>query len=439
VVGFRNPAFARLAELTRDQSEGIGASPKEARLAGMIWGTEEAVPWKESSTVQQREKFIEDWLKHHRPLVELCQEFGISRKTGWKWISRFMNEGLPGLVDRSHRPHVVPHAVDEKTIEALIALRKRFPLFGPKKMRAWLEKNEPQRQWPAASTIGAVLKTHGLIEERRRRIRTPMPTQPLSMATAPNVLWCTDFKGCFRVGGSYCHPLTLSDGFSRYLLRVQAVAAERFELVRPIYESAFREFGLPLRIRSDNGAPFAAQAIGGLSRLSVWWLKLGITPERIKPGHPEQNGQHERMHRTLKAQTASPPRPNAEQQQRAFDEFVAHFNNERPHEALNQQTPASVYAPSSRQFPTEVGEPCYPTDFQVRRITKSGVLKFASSEVGVGSVLSNEAIGIEEIGEGRWQLWFGPIYLGLLTQLANRKVELLKNLPDGEAAYPRLS
>ena len=257
------------------------------------------MPRKVSSTMQERERFVQEWLKRRQPLIELCEAFGIARKTGWKWLQRFAEGGRPALVDRSHRPHRIAHAVSEEVVRTVLAARQRFPMFGPKKLRAWLAEQEPQRPWPASSTLGALLKKHGMVPERRRRVRRPVPTQPLSAATEPNVLWSTDFKGCFRVGGTYCHPLTLSDGCSRFVLRVQAVDAERYVLVRPIYESAFREYGLPLRMRSDNGAPFAAQSIGGLSRLSVWWVKVGITPERIQPGHPEQNGGHEQMHRTL--------------------------------------------------------------------------------------------------------------------------------------------
>jgi transposase InsO family protein len=399
---------------------------------------DDPVPWKVSSIMEHRERFVQEYWKRRQSLTALCEEYGIHRKTGWKWVKRFTEGGRPALVDRSHRPHRVAHALSEDVVRLVIETRKRFPMFGPKKLHAYLSQHEPDTRWPALSTIGVLLKEHGLIAERRRRARTPMATQPLSAATEPNVLWCTDFKGCFRVAGTYCHPLTISDGYSRFLLRVQAVDAERFELVKPVYESVFREYGMPLRIRSDNGAPFAAQAIGGLSRLSVWWLKLGITPERIQPGHPEQNGRHERMHRTLKAHTARPPRPSLQAQQEAFSEFRQHYNHERPHEALGQVTPSSVYRASPREFPQEVGDPDYPSDFLVRRIGARGELKILGGKARLGAVLIGEAVGLEEIAEGRWQLWFGPIYLGVLAQHGKGQFELLKNLPDGSSHRPVL-
>jgi hypothetical protein len=223
------------------------------------------------------------------------------------------------------------------------------------------------------------------------------------------------------------------------LLCVKAVEAERFELVKPIFESVFREYGMPWRIRSDNGAPFASNAIGGLSRLAVWWLKLGITPERIVPGHPEQNGRHERMHRTLKDQTARPPRPSEAAQQQAFDEFLREYNHERPHEALGQRTPASIYVPSRRPFPDQIGDPEYPHSFEVRRLDGLGTLKFRNSHTGLGNVLAHEAIGLEELGDDRWQLWFGPIYLGTLLATPRRKLELHKNLPADKLPKERVS
>jgi transposase InsO family protein len=393
----------------------------------------------EMGVMEQRRKFIEAWLQRREPLNVLCEQFGISRKTGHKWTQRFYAGGGPALADRSRRPLQTPHAVSADTADTIVALRKRFPLWGPKKLRAWLYEREPNITWPAASTIGALLKQRGMVKERRRRIRTPIATQPLSTATEPNVLWCTDFKGCFRVGGQYCHPLTISDAHTRFLLCVKAVEGERFELVKPAFESVFREYGMPWRIRSDNGAPFASNAVGGLSRLSVWWVKLGITPERIVPGHPEQNGRHERMHRTLKDQTARPPRPSEAAQQRAFDDFSREYNHERPHEALGQRTPASAYVSSTRRFPDKLADPEYPHAFDVRRLDRFGTLKFRGSHTGLGNVLAHEAVGLEEIGDDRWQLWFGPIYLGTLLATPRHKLELHKNLPARDLPKERAS
>jgi putative transposase len=395
------------------------------------------VPWMEIRIMDERRKFIDAWLQRREPLRVLCERFGISRKTGHKWTQRFYAGGGPALADRSKRPLQIPHSVRAETAEAIVTLRKRFPLWGPRKLRAWLQDREPTGRWPAASTIGSLLKQRGMIREQRRRVRSPVATQPLSAATEPNVLWCTDFKGCFRVGGQYCHPLTISDGYSRFLLCVQAVEAERFELVKPVFETVFREYGMPWRIRSDNGAPFASRAIGGLSKLAVWWLKLGITPERIVPGHPEQNGRHERMHRTLKDQTARPPRPSDVAQQLAFDEFVQEYNHERPHEALGQKTPASSYVHSARPFPDQIGDPEYPHEFEVRRLDGSGTLKFRGSYTVLGGVLAHEAVGVEEVGDDRWQLWFGPIYLGTMLATPRRKIELHKNLPANDLPKER--
>jgi transposase InsO family protein len=336
------------------------------------------------------------------------------------------------LADRSRRPLHVPQAVSEEVAAAVVAARKQHPLWGPRKLRAFLAERAPQQHWPAASTIGLLLKERGLIPERRRRIRTPMPTQPLAAATEANVVWCTDFKGCFRVGGQYCHPLTISDAFSRYLLRVQSVEAERFEHVQPVFEAAFREYGMPWRIRSDNGAPFASKALGGLSRLSVWWVRLGITPERIVPGHPEQNGRHERMHRTLKDQTAKPACSSSELQQGAFDAFRQEYNHERPHEALAQKTPASRYEPSRRAFPERLGDPEYPPEFELRRIGENAQLRFHGAHLSLSEVLAGQEVGIEEVSDGRWQLWFGPIYLGTITAAGKGRLELHRNVPSGD-------
>jgi len=221
------------------------------------------MPWKETCVMDQREAFITDWLARRSTLGALCESYGISRKTGSKWVQRFYDGGLSGLVDRSRRPLVIPHRVSEEIAERIVRARQEHRLWGPKKLKAWLEQRDSDTGWPAPSTIGLLLKERGLIPERRKRLRTPRASEPLSAATAPNATWCTDFKGCFRVDGKYCHPLTISDAFSRYLLCVQTVAAEREELVMPFFEAVFREHGLPLRMRSDNGAPFASRSIGG--------------------------------------------------------------------------------------------------------------------------------------------------------------------------------
>ena len=379
--------------------------------------------------MDQREAFIDDWLARRIDLSELCERYGISRKTGNKWVQRFYEGGRSGLVDRSRRPLTIPHRVTGEVEDRIADLREQHPLWGPRKLHDRLEATDSTIHWPAPSTIGLILKRRNLVPERRKRLRTPRSSEPLAAATAPNVIWCIDFKGCFRVDGKYIHPLTTSDAFSRFLLCVESLAAENEGLTKSALEGVFREYGLPYRIRSDNGPPFASKAPGGLSRLSVWWIKLGITPERIDPGCPQQNGRHERMHRTLKAETAKPPREDKVAQQKAFDEFRRVFNEERPHEALRGATPASVYCPSPRVFPESLSDPEYPEVFEIRRVKSNGILNFAGGQVILSPVITREAVGIEEVEDERWRLWFGPIYLGLISKEAHGKLEFLKNEP----------
>ena len=329
-----------------------------------------AVPWKEQRVVDNREAFVRACLSERATISELCREFGVSRKTGYKWLQRFFDGGLPNLVDRSTAAKRVAHALERETIEAILTMRRCYPTWGPKKLGAVLLREQPQLRVPARSTIAGVLKRFGLTSSKRSRRRTPAPTQPLASAIAPNVVWCADFKGKFRVARRYCHPLTISDAYSRYLLRCSPLEGERLSNTKAIFEGAFKEFGLPLRMRSDNGTPFASSAVGGLSRLSVWWVKLGIVPERIEPGHPEQNGRHERMHRTLKEDAASPPRSTWEAQTLALEDFRRLFNDTRPHEALELQTPASHYRPSQRPYPESISDPDYPDHFEMRRAKK---------------------------------------------------------------------
>jgi transposase InsO family protein len=380
--------------------------------------------------VDARKAFIIDWLQkvHRLPFGAICASHGITRQLGYKWVERFHDGGMANLVDRSRAPIHRPHATPAEVVDAIVALRVRFTQYGPRKIRSQLVLQHPDVHWPAASTIGDLLKARGLVTERKRRRRTPTFTQPLAAATEPNIVWSADFKGCFRVAGRWCHPLTITDNASRYLLCVHGVDGERDELAWPLFERTFREYGLPWRIRTDNGSPFASRAaIAGLSRTSVRLTRLGIIHERIEPGKPQQNGRHERMHRTLKAHVARPPKSSTEEQQRAFDDFRRHYNHERPHEALGQKTPDSVYVCSPRELPNELPEPDYPDDFVVRRASTSGVLRWNAGRVRLGRVLQCEVIGLEPIADGVHHLWFGHVYLGLLREMKKGANEFIPN------------
>lgn len=360
-------------------------------------------------------------------MAELCREFGVSRKTGYKWIQRFIDGGMPNLVDRARTAHRLKHAVPPNTIERVLEARRQFG-WGPKKLKEVLEREHPDVTWPALSTIAAILAKHGLTHEKKRRQRTPQSTVPFAAATAPNIVWCTDFKGKFRVARRYCHPLTITDACSRYILGCEPLEGERIVLTKEVFARVFREHGLPLRIRSDNGTPFASCGIGGLSVLSVWWVKLGILPERIEPGKPQQNGRHERMHRTLKYDTASPPASDWEAQCQALQTWREQFNNVRPHEALDMKTPASCYQNSPRPYPSQVGDPEYPSHFEVRRAKKTGAISVHDFSVSLGSVLQAECIGLEPTDDGVWHLWFGPVFLGKLRELGRRKFQMDKEV-----------
>jgi transposase InsO family protein len=361
--------------------------------------------------MDERMQFIAAWLRHEESLSVLCRRFEISRKTGYKLLARYEAEGAGGLQARSHARHRQPHALTEAVEHTILELRGTHPRWGPRKLRAWLQQRRAGQTWPAASTIGALLHRHGLTMPRRRRLHAS-PSRG-STAGAPNDVWAADFKGWFRTGDQQrCDPLTISDLFSRYLLRCQVVAGLADPLVRPLFEATFREYGLPRAIRTDNGPPFASLAAGGLSRLAVWWVRLGIRPERIAPGHPEQNAQHERMHRTLKEETAQPPERTGRAQQRAFDRFRPIYNDERPHEALGQQPPAAWYQPSPRPFPERLPALEYPAPYVVRRTHPNGEINWLGGRVFISQALAGELVGLEEIAEGHWRVCFGPVTLG---------------------------
>lgn len=364
--------------------------------------------------MNERVKFIARYLTHEEYLSALCEQFGISRKTGYKWIERYQAGGVQALGDHSRAPHAHPHAVSAEVVNAIVAARRRHARWGPRKLLVLLRRQQPERAWPVASTVGAILRTHGLVRRRRRRRCSAPYGARLGDYAAPNAVWCADFKGHFPVGDARCHPLTIMDGYSRYLLRCQALRRPLSAPVQRVFEAAFREFGLPQAIRTDNGPPFSTLAAGGLSRLAVWWIRLGIRPERILPGRPDQNGRHERMHSTLKAETARPPRSSVRAQQRCFDAFRQEYNTERPHEALAYATPASRYQPSPRPLPRRVPEPAYPAHVHVERCYPNGVISFRETQWYLSLALAGELVGLDEVDDDRWRVCFGPLELGVL-------------------------
>ena len=378
--------------------------------------------WRERSSMDERVQFIADYLTGGWTVTELCRRYGVSRPTGYQLIARYEAEGVAGLAPRSRRPHTSPQAIAPPLAGAIVALRTRHPDWGPVKLIDALRLRAPAEAWPAPSTAGALLKARGLITERRRRRPRPPSERPTTLMTTPNAVWSIDFKGEFRTrDAAWCYPLTVMDGCSRYVLACQALRSTAREPVQAVLTRVFREYGLPTRIRSDNGVPFAgATALARLSRLSVWWIRLGIEPERIQPGCPAQNGRHERMHRTLKRRTTRPPAGNQAAQQRRFTAWRREYNEERPHAALNAVTPAMVYVPSLRGFPATLAPITYPGHFERRRVASNGCMKWRNRWVSVSDVLVHEDIGLEELADGIWAVHFGPVRLGTLDEQSGR-------------------
>jgi putative transposase len=371
------------------------------------------MPWQELSPVNLRMHFITDWQRDCWTMTELCADYQISRKTGYKWVTRFETAGLPGLQNLSRRPAHSPGGTDPALVEALVALRTRHPRWGARKLLAVAARHDGRATWPSRSTVAALLKARGLVPPRRRRNRHAHVASALAPLTAANQTWTTDFKGHFRTrDGTYCYPLTLRDGFSRFVLRCEAVAGPTYEATRPQFARAFADYGLPDRIRSDNGGPFASTGLRRLSRLSVWWIRLGIGLERIALGHPEQNGSHEQFHSVLKAATARPPAADARAQQQRFTRFCAEYNDDRPHEALGDRTPASCYQPSTRSLPTRVPALEYPAHWEIRRVSTIGQVSWDGQILFLSGALAGEDVAFEEVDEGLWTVYFATLPLG---------------------------
>jgi transposase InsO family protein len=377
--------------------------------------------WKETCAVDERMRFVMAVESKAESFAATCRRFEVTRKTGYKWFDRYEEAGVAGLLDQSRAPQHHPHAIPEEIAERCIAVRRMHPTWGPVKVREWLVRRAPPTRWPAVSTIGALFDREGLTIRRRPRRRSAPSGTPFAPCGASNDVWCIDFKGWFRTGeGLRCDPLTLSDQHSRYLLRCQALAGTDTAHVWPVLEAAFREFGLPCRLRSDNGPPFASAGAGGLSQLSVKVIKAGVLPERIEPGKPQQNGRLERLHLTLLQDTADPPARTLRQQRARFRNFQRIYNEERPHQALGNDTPAEHYAPSPRPFHGVLREPHYDPEHAVRRVRHNGEIKWKGASIYINQALAGEPIGLLENADGSWNVRFGPLDLGVIDHGGHR-------------------
>jgi len=370
--------------------------------------------------MQQRQQFIDEYLQQQSSLAELCRRYGISRKTGYKWVDRFMSGCELG--DRSRRPRRSPKAVAAWLEDAIVAARRQRPRWGPRKLRAALLRANPGAELPSVGTFALIIKRNGLVIPRRRRRRTPPSSVPLADAVEPNAVWCMDFKGDFLVGRARCYPLTIMDAYSRFLIACIALPNTQATGVRRVLRTVFEQFGLPQAIRSDNGSPFASKAPGGLSELSVWWLKLGIAHQRIEPGKPQQNGRHERMHLTLKLDTAMPPCQSKRAQQRAFDRFRRDYNEQRPHESLHNQVPADFFVRSERLLPNPYWgrDFAYPDHYETARVRHSGSMPWNDRSVFISTTLRHELLGLEWTRQRKWKVYFGPLLIGTLFSRDHR-------------------
>ena len=376
------------------------------------------MPWKESVTMDERLRFVRDAWGDRFTMSELCARYGVSRRIGYKWLARYDTDGRRGLVDRSRAPHHCPHKLGDAMVELLVAAREAHPHWGARKLLTVLARQHPRiAHWPAPSTVADLLARRGLVQKRRRRRASTHPGVVRPTTAAPNDLWTADFKGQFRTGdGTYCYPLTIADQHTRFLLACRGVLSTQTVTARPVFERTFRDYGLPIAIRTDNGVPFATQAIHGLSYLNVWWMRLGIVHQRIRPGCPQENGAHERMHRTLKRQAIKPVRASCTAQQRNFDAFRHEYNDERPHERLNQQTPASQYVGSPRPYPERLPTLEYPAHFVVKKITTGGTFRFQHKLLYLANAMVDQHIGLEETDDGIWAIHFNTVLLATFDE-----------------------
>ena len=394
------------------------------------------MPWKECHVMDERLRFVARRLEGEK-MAPLCAEFGISRKTGYKIFDRYKDCGVAAFTDRSRRPYRQANRLAPQLEAVIVRLKREYPGWGAPKIREKLRRQSTAPHLPAISTVHAVLDRHGLVQRRRRRRQRATGTE-LSRPTEPNALWCADYKGEFMLGNHrYCYPLTITDFASRYLLTCEALSTTQEQFAFTVFERTFKAFGLPAVIRTDNGVPFAsAHALYGLSKLSVWWLRLGIQIERSKPGHPQDNGRHERMHLTLKKEATKPASANVLQQQARFDTFIAQFNQERPHQALGMKVPADVYTRSARVY-RGLEDLAYPFHDQTIAVTQCGRICFKGRKVNLSHVFAGQNVGVTQVGERIWLVTFMQYDLGYFDDETCR-LEPIEN-PFGPKVLPMSS
>lgn len=365
--------------------------------------------------MEERKALLEELARGEASVAELCRRYGVSRKTAYKWKQRLAEEGAAGLADRNRAPHRQARELAAGERAAIVAIRRQHATWGPRKIRDYLRNQDEQAHLPAKSTIGELLLREGLVARRRRRRRVPALPGPLTPAATSNQVWTADFKGWFRVrDGTRCDPLTIQDSATRYLLRVRHLARTDTAHAAAVCTAVFREYGLPEVIRTDNGPPFASPAPAGLSRLAMFWIRLGIRPERIPPASPQSNGRHERLHLTLLQDTAAPPAANLHRQQQRFAAFEHCYNRERPHEALDGRTPASLYTPSPRPWPGRLAEVVYPDGYLVRRVAPHGDLKLHGARIFLSEVLAGEPVGLRAVDDALFEVYWAHVLLGWL-------------------------
>jgi putative transposase len=387
------------------------------------------MPWKETSVMDQKMQMIGEYLSGASTVTELSEVYGISRNTVYKWIRRYQQNKNAGLAGRKSCPRLHPNATSLDIAREIVTLKRQFVNWGPKKLIYWLRQHYPEKRWPAISTTANILKKADMVRPRKKRWKTPSYNMPFQECRNPNSVWSADYKGQFRTGDNkLCYPLTISDNYSRYLLACAALEHPSYEETKPVFEAVFKKYGIPAAIRTDNGTPFASIGLGGLALLSVWFIKLGIKPERIKGGHPEENGRHERMHKTLKAATAKPPKENRRAQQKSFNAFRQEYNEERPHEALLMQPPASCYKPSLRAYDPKLCEITYRGNFYLRRVRHNGEIKWRGERVYVSKSLAGETVALRLEGQNTWQVYYSHYLLGSLDEL-EMKIKSVNKVP----------